>query len=302
MRAEELDLPDLESGTVTSGTGARAVNLHYMARGEGRLILLLHGFPQYWYAWRHQLADLGNEYRAVALDLRGYNDSDKPAGRHAYRMHLLVEDVANTIRHLAGPQGRAVLVGHDWGGVIAWAFALRHPELLDKLVICNAPHPARMRDELRRRSQLSKSWYMFFFQLPVLPEVAMTAGRCAAVGRAVRDSLVDKTSVTDEEIDHYRAAFGRPGVATAAINYYRNLITRRALRGSRRPSNHQRITAPTLLIWGEQDRALGVQLATRNEEFVEHLTVLRLPNAGHFVQEERPREVNEAIRTFLTSS
>ena len=258
-------------------------------------MLFLHGFPEFWYSWRHQLDEFGSDHRAVAVDLRGYNDSDKPRARGAYSIGQLVADVRAVIDQLG--EGPAVLVGHDWGGAIAWIFAQRHPKLLSHLVIINTPHPARFFQEIRDPDQMRKSRYMFFFQLPFLPERAMTREGAAAVVPLYRRHATNPAAFTEEDVQIFREAFLKPGVATAAINYYRNGVA--FFLAARRPAI---IEVPTLLLWGDRDPYLNKRLTEGNDRYVRHLTVQHFPNAGHFVHEERSAEVNAAIRAFLASA
>jgi len=278
----------LEDGFL-QGDGVR---LHYAAGGNGPLILFLHGFPEFWYSWRHQLREFSSDRRAVALDLRGYNDSDRPVGRRAYRMVHLVADIRAAIEQLNGRP--AVLVGHDWGGAVAWAFADRHPGMLERLVIVNAPHPARFLQEVRRPPQMLKSWYMFAFQLPVIPEWLMTRRGAAALEPTYRKLAANPQAFSDEDIRLFREAFVRPGTASAAVNYYRNLLHARAAGRA----GHM-IDVPTLLLWGDRDPYLDIRVSRGHDRYVANLTVRHLADAGHFVHQERPEEVNRELRAFL---
>jgi pimeloyl-ACP methyl ester carboxylesterase len=255
-------------------------------------MLFLHGFPEFWYSWRHQIAEFGRDHRAVALDLRGYNDSDKPRSRRAYSIDQLVGDVRGTIEQFGGEP--AVLVGHDWGGAIAWIFGQRYPDLLSRLIIINAPHPARFFEEIRHRRQRRKSRYMFFFQLPFLPERQMLRDGAAALVPLYRRHATNPDAFSDEDVQMFREAFLKPGVATAAINYYRNGAA--FFRAAR---NTRVIELPTLLIWGDRDPYLGRRLSEGNDRFVRRLTVRHISNAGHFVHEERAADVNAEIRAFV---
>ena len=210
------------------------VRLHYVeappqtaaAKGTAPLCCVLHGFPEFWYAWRRQIGALAAAgFRVLAPDLRGYNLSDKPRGVDAYRVEALTADVAGLIRH-AGERS-AVVVGHDWGGVLTWLLPLHHPEIVHKRVILNAPHPAALRRELRRGTdQLLRSWYVFFFQLPWLPEVTMRSGDFALLGRMLRRQPVHPGAFTDADVAAYTHALARPGALTAAIDYYRAAFRR----------------------------------------------------------------------------
>jgi pimeloyl-ACP methyl ester carboxylesterase len=271
------------------------VRLHYVEGGLGQLVVLLHGFPEFWYCWRRQLPALvGAGYRVLAPDLRGYNLSEKPAGVASYRIDLLCQDVVGLIRH-AGAE-RAVVVGHDWGGGIAWETALRHPAIVEKLVILNAPHPEAFLRELRTFEQLRRSWYMFLFQLPWLPEWKISRHYFAAFDQLFRANPVRPDAYTDADIRLTKAAFARPGALTAAINYYRAAF-RSLFRG--RETRNPRTEIPTLLIWGERDRYLGSRLTEGLDRWVPNLRIERLPDASHWVQNDAPERVNELLLEFL---
>jgi pimeloyl-ACP methyl ester carboxylesterase len=267
------------------------VRLHVAEAGSGPLVVLLHGFPEFWYAWRHQIPALARAgFRVVAPDMRGYNLSDKPRGVRAYRVPTLVEDVAGLVRACGAT--RAVVVGHDWGGLVAWAFAMQHPEMLDRLAILNSPHPKSMARAIRTPRQFLKSWYMYFFQVPWLPEVAIRVrGLDALLRDYERDPLVPGTfSETDR--DRYRTAFAQPGALTSALNYYRALgrtgvgVTRRT------------IEAPVLVIWSDHDRYLVRELAEPDPAVVPRARVERI-DASHWVQNEQPEQVNALLVDFL---
>lgn len=271
------------------------VRLHYVEAGEGPLVVLLHGFPQYWYAWRRQLAALaGAGYRAVALDLRGYNLSDKPEGVASYRMEALVGDVAGLARHLGAE--RATLVGHDWGGSVAWAAARSQPALVERLVVINAPHPRALARELRSKNwrQLWRSAYVFLFQIPWLAEAALRAGGYAAIRRVFREEPVRRGAFSDEEIECYVAALREPGALEAAVNYYRAGLRYRGTTGG-----PPEITQPCLLIWGDRDAHLGPELTQGLEQWVPSIRIEHLPDASHWVLEEAPERVTQLILDFV---
>ena len=270
------------------------VRLHYVESGSGPLVVLLHGFPEFWYSWRHQIPALAAAgYRAIAPDMRGYNLSEKPPGVRGYQLETLADDVYALIQH-AGEE-RAVVVGHDWGGAVAWALAMRHPRTVAKLIVLNAPHPARFLQELRRPGQFARSWYVLCFQLPWLPEAVFRAGRFALVRRILHTDPVRSDAFSDADIDRYVRAISRSGTLTAAINYYRALFRRDPRDAARFPT----ITCPTLLIWGERDRYLGTPLTEGLERWVPTIRVERIRDASHWVQSDAPEQVNERILDFL---
>lgn len=272
------------------------IRLHVAEAGSGPLVILLHGFPEFWYCWRHQIPALAAAgYRVVAPDMRGYNRSDKPAGVGAYRGELLAADVANLIRECGAE--RAAVVGHDWGAVVAWLFAMRYPELLDRLAILNVPHPERFARGLRTWRQLRKSWYMFFFQLPWLPEAGIRAGHYAFLRRTFRSDPVRPDAFSAADIARYMEAAAQPGALTGAVNYYRAAF---------RPppslrDGFPRIDAPTLVIWGERDRYLGSELAEPDRRLVPNARVERLPDASHWVNADQPERVNALLLDFLAA-
>jgi pimeloyl-ACP methyl ester carboxylesterase len=228
-------------------------------------------------------------------DLRGYNLSDIPRGRDAYRLHHLVADVAALVTATGEP--RAHIVGHDWGGIIAWSFAAEHPEMVGKLVILNAPHLDIYREKVRRLPQMLRSWYVFFFQLPWLPEKLIAANGYGAIRKALRRGPARAAAFSTEETAQYVEAMSKPGALTAALDYYRANVGLGMLR--RAPMKP--IAAPTLVIWGERDPALGVELLDGLERLVPGVQIHRIPDASHWVQNEAPGEVNRALIDFLSS-
>ena len=273
------------------------VRLHYVEAGEGPLVLLLHGFPQFWYEWRHQIPALVEAgFRVVAPDMRGYNFSDKPPGVRAYRVELLARDVERLI--VACGERTAVVVGHDWGAIVAWIAAMRNPGRVGRLAILNVPHPARFLDGLLSPRQLLRSSYMFFFQIPRLPEEVIRAGDFALLRSALLRDPVRAGAITADDIERYVGAMARPGALTATLNYYRAFL--RNPRETR--ALLKRIEAPVLVIWGERDRFLSRKLAEPPRLWVPNLLpVERLPDASHWVAEDCPLEVNTLLLDFLRS-
>ena len=270
------------------------IRLHYVSRGEGKLILMLHGFPEFWYSWRHQIEEFGKDYHVVALDLRGYNDSDKPLGVEAYAMPELIGDVKGVIEGLGYED--CILVAHDWGGAIAWNFAHAYPHMLEKLIVLNIPHPALFAKGLKTPQQLLKSWYVFAFQVPWLPELWCRLNDYQAIKNAFAEMAIDKTAFSPEDLQAYRDAAAKPGALTAMINYYRcvfkSLFFRKQLTWGT-------LEVPTLTIWGEEDIALGKELTYGTEQYVNDWQIKYIPNCSHWVQQEQPELVNDYIREFI---
>jgi pimeloyl-ACP methyl ester carboxylesterase len=270
------------------------IRLHYVEAGEGPLVVLLHGFPEYWYGWRHQIPALVKAgFRVVAPDQRGYADSDKPAGWRDYRIEILARDIGRLIEALG--EEKALVVGHDWGAAVGWGLAMLHPERVDRLAILNVPHPRRMLQGLRTARQLRKSWYMFYFQIPWLPETLERRADFPFARRAFA-MATRRDAFTDQDVERYVGKLRTPGALKAMLDWYRAAI-RRSPRASERLM--RRIDAPTLVIWGEADTALGAELAEPEPDWVPDARVVRLPEASHWVQHDEPERVNELLVEFL---
>jgi len=276
------------------------VRLHYAECGEGeRLVILLHGFPECWYSWRHQLRALGARYRVVAPDMRGYNLSDKPGRVEDYRMKRLVDDVTGLIRHFGARE--AAVVGHDWGGAVAWAAAQYFPDYVWKVASLQTPPPAVWARNLTLR-QLLRSWYMLFFQLPAIPEWFIARDDFAGLTRTLRSTSRPGT-FGDEDVEVLKTAARQPGALTAAVNYYRANL--RSFLGRRRSreggiSPHERIRVPALFIYGERDFAILPETVKGVADYVDApYSELRLKLSNHWVQQESPTEVNAALLSFL---
>lgn len=276
------------------------VRLHYAKCGEGdQLVILLHGFPEFWYSWRHQLPVLGAQYHVVAPDMRGFNLSDKPAQVEDYRIEHLVEDVIGLIKHFG--YKKAVIVGHDWGAAVAWAVAQRHPEAVSRLAALQVPPPKAWQANLTLR-QFLRSWYMFFFQLPGLPEWWARANDFAAVKRMYRETSFRPGAFSDTDIAAYKEALSQPGALTSSLNYYRANVFRSLFGGKKNESQHrdQKIRVPTLFIYGELDMAVAPETVRGLERFVAApYSEVRIPDSGHWVQNEAIAEVNAALLKFL---
>ncbi|WGJ12979.1 alpha/beta fold hydrolase [Methylocapsa sp. D3K7] len=263
--------------------------------GEGgKLALLLHGFPQHAVSWRHQvpyLAGLG--YRVWAVNQRGYGGTSRPRRREDYALDRLTEDVAGLID--AAGAFSVTLIGHDWGAFVAWIFAIRRIRLLERLVIINVPHPLCFRRELKTWAQRRKSWYIGFFQLPVLPELLLAAGEGRLLAATMRHDARNPEAFSNEVLDVYRTNVSAPGAATAMLNWYR-AAGRDVMAAT---DLDALIETPTLVIWGEEDVALGLPCLDGTDLYVRDLRIERLPNVSHWAQEDAPQEVNRVLEEFL---
>lgn len=275
------------------------VTLHYVeaCAASDRLCVLLHGFPEFWYSWRYQIPVLAAAgFHVLAPDLRGYNLSDKPRGVSAYRINALLGDVLGLIES-AGAE-RAAIVGHDWGGVLAWRLAIDHPRRVEKLIVLNAPHPAAYRRELRSWRQLLRSWYILFFQPPELAEQLLGVGDFEWIGRMFRRQCANPQAFGSEDVRRYKQALARPGALTAALNYYRAFMRHRMQSVARIDSP---INVPVLLLWGERDVYLSPRLTEGLGAWVPDLRVVRFPEVSHWIQNDAPERVNRLMIDFLTS-
>ena len=271
------------------------IQLHVVQAGpkSGIPVVLLHGFPEFWYGWRKQIPALVEAgCRVIVPDQRGYNLSDKPKGVKKYDVTTLVEDIIGLIDALE--YEKVNLVGHDWGAVVAWALALLHPERLHKVSIMNVPHPAVMRRFLTRDiEQIRRSWYVFFFQLPWIPEMGMKQNNWRGAVGALRGSGKIHT-FTNDDIMKYKEAWSQPGAMTSMINWYRAVI-----RHMPKLPEDPRIKVPTLMMWGMKDVALSHRMARPSMDYVEQGNLILFPDATHWVQHDATEEVNHYLIDFL---
>jgi pimeloyl-ACP methyl ester carboxylesterase len=278
---------------------ANGIRFHVATAGEGdRLALCLHGFPECWFSWRHQiplLTRLG--YRVWAPDLRGYNETERTTGIESYAIENLMDDVAGLID--AADARSTMLVAHDWGAIVAWYFAIRRVRHLDRLVIMNVPHPGAARPALRTFAQLRRSWYAFFFQIPRLPEALLGARGARAIGDMLRGSCRNPDVFSDEVVEVYRKAASQPGAPTAMLNYYRALLRGGGLR-RQADLGFPEIETPTLFIWGEDDVALTKATTHGTDAYVRDLTLRYLPGVSHWVQQDATEAVNAMLEAWLT--
>ncbi len=281
------------------------IRLHYVSVGQGKLIMFVHGFPEFWYEWEKQLVEFGNGYQAVAPDMRGYNLSSKPEEIERYHVTDLIED----LRALAGHLGheKFIMVAHDWGGAVAWSAAIRHPQMLEKLIIINSPHPAVFaRELLNNPDQQQASQYMLLLR-------SAKAERVLSENNFARlmDVLVQfgsKWEMSAAKRQKYIAAWSKRGALTGSLNYYRAspLYPPTSKNDEEQigkiwnlPKEMFAVRVPTLVIWGEQDRALLTGNLDGLDEYIEDLTVKRIPDGTHWVIHEQPELINTLIRDFI---
>jgi pimeloyl-ACP methyl ester carboxylesterase len=301
--------PDFQDGYAD----VNGVRLHYVSAGQGELILFAHGFPEYWRMWKDQLAEFGKDHRAVAFDMRGYNLSSKPEGVEDYGIDALVEDFRALADHLG--YEKFTLVAHDWGGIVAWQFASRYPEYLDRLIIINAPHPGIFaRLLVGEPEQQQASQYMRMFRLPGVEEMLM-ADDCSMLLDAIQ---TEATNFSDEDRRGYVEAWTRPGALTGGLNYYRAMpfepLAVEEIGGeaaneignasaadflASTPRELLQVDVPTLVIWGELDTALTIHNLDGLDEYISDLTIERVPDASHWVVSEQPELVNRLVRNFI---
>lgn len=273
------------------------VTLHVVIAGpeSGEPVILLHGFPEFWGGWRHQIDFLAqNGFRVIVPDQRGYNLSEKPRGVANYDIDLLAADIIGLIDYFG--YEKVYLAGHDWGAAVAWWMAAHSPERLNKLAILNVPYPTILGHELRKGNwqQLKKSWYVFFFQLPGIAEWAMRFSTRSDTNNLLRLSS-KRDTFSDADLETYRAAWRQPGAWTGMLNWYRAFV-RKGVKGLPEPP---RIQVPTLILWGERDAALGKELAEKSLAVCENGRLHFYPKATHWLQHDEPEAVNQQLLSFF---
>ncbi len=279
------------------------ITLHYARNGNGPLIMFLHGFPEYWKMWEMQLGEFGRDHLAVAPDMRGYNLSSRPQDVSRYKQKYLMEDIRQLAQHLG--HEKFILVAHDWGGAVAWTFAMFYPQYLKKLVIINAPHPVIFERELRENPEQRKaSSYMLLFR-SAEAETRLSADDHAWLLKMAFGDLIREGILKDEDIEGYKKVWSQPGALTGGLNYYR-AASIGALdnpgKSDEKPAATDglpRIKLPVLVIWGEKDTALLTGCIRGLDEYVTDLTIRRVPDASHWIVREKPQLVNSLIRDFL---
>lgn len=272
------------------------IRLHCVTQGEGELVILLHGFPEFWYSWRFQIPALARYFKVVVPDLRGYNESDKPTS--GYDLDTLSEDIRGLIDSFG--YRRAHIVGHDWGGTIAWHLAQKFPQSLNRLAVLNAAPPQRFLQELvSNLDQLRRSWYVLAFQVPGLPEWWIQQNLKEVVKNLFQGQAVRKGAFSTEDTQVYQTALSKPGALSAALNYYRQMLSPwnwlKEISHAPKP-----VTAPTLVLWGEEDSLLSHKLTEGLDQLIKAPFQLKLvPHCGHWIQQEVPQTVNRELLTFL---
>ena len=272
-----------------------SIKLHAVAAGppDGPVVLLLHGFPEFWYSWRKQIAPLAAAgFRVIVPDQRGYNLSSKPSGVKSYAITELVSDIIAIADQLG--QRKIFLAGHDWGAAVAWSVALLHPQRISKLVILNVPHPSIMRRYLsKNRRQMRKSWYIFFFQIPFLPEFLFSAGHFRMGVRSLVGSSRPGT-FSEEDLAQYRAAWSQPGALTSMVNWYRALFRYRV------PFPDRNVHVPTRILWGVRDAFLIPEMAQDSLRYCPEGELYTFAGASHWLQHEEPERISQSLIDFFS--
>ena len=276
------------------------IKMHYVTIGEGPLIVFLHGFPEFWKSWKHQISFFSKKFKVVALDMRGYGETERPIQVGEYRIEKLARDVTELIDSLG--QKKATVVGHDWGGAVAWATAMMNPSFVEKLIVMNAPHPAIVqRNAFRNYAQMQKSWYMFFFLLEKAPEKVLSSNNFEILKHMFEISIKRKDRFSLSDIEEYVSSWSKEGGITGGLNYYRANLNEEFWGNLGESIPFPKIKIPTLQIWAEDDMFLGKELTEGTKEFVVDapFSLNVIPNCGHWVQQEAPEEVNQIMEEFL---
>jgi len=289
----------------SSYADVNGIRLHYVSVGQGKLIMFVHGFPEFWGEWENQLSEFGNDFQAVALDMRGYNLSSKPADIEAYHAKHLIADLRALAEHLG--HRKLILVAHDWGGAVAWSAAMRYPDWVEKLIIINSPHPAVFaRELLNNPAQQSASQYMLLFRSPKAEKILSENNYARLLDMVTQ--FGSKWDMSEDVRRKYIAAWSQPGALTGGLNYYRASplyppTSPEDEAGIKSildlPPEMLAVKVPTLVIWGEEDRALLTGNLDGLRDYIEDLTVKRIPDGSHWVSHEQPERVNALIRDFL---
>ena len=276
------------------------IKIHYVISGPEKapVMLMLHGFPEFWYSWRFQIREFYKDFRVIALDLRGYGESDKPAEKSIYTIPNAVDDVIELLRLLGIT--KCTLLAHDWGGIFGWRVVLKRPDLIENFVVMSCPHPGRYKDLINvENDSLFRQWYVIFHQLPWIPEQIMTMEdfrSFKSLFKSRRYGFVNRDKFTDEDLQAFLYMFSQPYSLTGPVNYFRNLLGDPLLQDG---IVYDKINVPTLILFGENDAFLSTEMADGHEKYVEHVEC-KILLSGHWIQQDTPGEVNSAIRVFLS--
>jgi pimeloyl-ACP methyl ester carboxylesterase len=273
------------------------IRMHYVTYGNGSLIVLLHGFPEFWYSWRNQIPILSKKFKVVAPDMRGYGETEKPFKTDSYKIEEIVKDIVELVHGLGFE--KAIIAGHDWGGIIAWSIAMMAPDVVERLIIMNAPHPGVYSKHIPKNiKQVLRSWYVFFFLIKGIPESILGNSNYKMLKSSILKSSVRKEVFSEKDIERYVSSWKSGGIS-GGINYYRaNLSLRYWSKSNKVP--FPKIKVPVLQIWAEDDKFLGKELTKGTQAFIDAPYRLHLiSDCGHWVQQEAPDEVNETILKFL---
>ncbi|CAB3410653.1 unnamed protein product [Caenorhabditis bovis] len=276
------------------------VRMHYVDEGDvdssDDVLLMVHGFPEFWYSWRFQLNGLKHAFRCIAIDMRGYNETDKPTTTSDYNLKFLIEDIREFIDKLG--LRRVVLVAHDWGAIVSWRFTMLYPEMVHKLIILNVPHPAAFfKVYTESKEQRAKSWYIYLFQSSTIPELAMRVNRMAMLEKMFRGrkaGIRNSNNFTDEDMLAWKHVFSQKHAITGPLNYYREMFNAPTI-----ASEKMRIRPPVLIIWGERDAFLDKRGAIESVDYCRYARVHLIPTASHWVQQDEPTLVNHLIEEFV---
>ena len=282
------------------------ISMHYVTTENDSnrpLMVFLHGFPEFWYSWRHQIPFFEKHFKVVAPDLRGYGETDAPKDIREYRIDKLVTDIVELIHSLG--KEKAIIVGHDWGGIIGWSIAMIAPGVVEKLIVMNAPHPASyQKNAFNNLAQMQKSWYIFFFLLQKVPEKVLSGNNFEILKHMFELSIKRRDGFTQNDVQEYVSSWRREGGGiTGGINYYRANLNAEFWENLAESIPFPKIRSPVLMIWGEDDLFLGKELTENTKEFVEApFSIKFISNCGHWVQQEAPKEVNQIMSEFLNTA
>jgi epoxide hydrolase 4 len=292
-----MTLPCIRSPLEFRVFHVNGIALHVVLAGpaSGKPLVFLHGFPEFWFAWRHQIDHfVSSGYRLIIPDQRGYNLSDKPAGIASYSINLLAKDIIGILD--AVTDSKAFVVGHDWGAAVTWYLAARYSDRIHRTAMLSVPHPRAFIKNLIKPAQLRRSWYVFFFQLPQLPELVLRGRDWALLVRALRDTS-PLGVFSDRDLEQYKKSWARKGALTAMLNWYRAALLRPSKLAL--DAEASRVKVPTLLIWGRNDQFIGQGMARESLQYCDDGHLEMFETATHWVQNEQPARINNLLSEFF---